>query len=60
MTLDVLTSLQKSLETCPTADSLSEDPKALKLELMPHQKFAISWLLWREKQRPHGGILGKL
>jgi len=59
MTLDILHSLHKSLETCPGPQVLSEDPQGLKIQLMPHQKYAISWLLWRERQNPHGGVLGK-
>lgn len=58
MTLDVLQCLHKSLESCPTANMLADDPKGLKVELMDHQKHAIAWLMWRESQKPYGGILG--
>lgn len=58
MTLDVLNRLHKSLETCPTSNILADDPPGLKVELMPHQKHAIAWLMWRESQKPHGGVLG--
>lgn len=27
--------------------------------LLLHQKQALAWLLWRESQQPHGGILGE-
>ncbi|XP_050421158.1 transcription termination factor 2-like [Adelges cooleyi] len=57
MTLDVLHSLHKSLKSCPSTDMLADDPTGLKVTLMPHQKHAIAWLLWRENQKPHGGIL---
>ncbi|XP_016658667.1 putative uncharacterized protein DDB_G0282133 isoform X2 [Acyrthosiphon pisum] len=57
MTLDVLEVLHKSLDTCPSSDILMEDPKGLVVPLMPHQKHAIAWLIWRECQEPHGGIL---
>lgn len=59
MTLDVLHSLHKSLETCPNHSILPDDPSGLKVELMDHQKYALAWLMWRENQKPHGGILGK-
>lgn len=57
LTMDALKTLHKSLETCPPADSMSEDPESLLVPLMGHQKHALSWLLWREKQKPSGGIL---
>lgn len=59
MTLDILHHLHKSLETCPAPTILADDPSGLKVELMLHQKYAIAWLMWRENQKPHGGILGK-
>lgn len=31
----------------------------LQVPLLPHQKHALAWLLWRENQNPQGGILGK-
>lgn len=58
MTLDVLQSLHQSLKTCPASGTLADDPPGLKVELMDHQKYALSWLMWRENQKPHGGILG--
>lgn len=30
-----------------------------KVTLLPHQRKALAWLLWRETQKPCGGILGK-
>lgn len=57
LTMDALKTLHKSLETCPSPDTMAEDPEELLVELMPHQKHALSWLLWREKQKPSGGIL---
>lgn len=59
MTLDVLSGLHNSLKSCPGSNVLCKDPKELKVELMSHQKYAVSWLLWRENQKPHGGVLGK-
>lgn len=29
------------------------------VSLLQHQKRALAWLLWRESQRPCGGILGE-
>lgn len=58
MTLDVLKILHKSLDTCPLSDVLIDDPKGLMVPLMPHQKYAIAWLMWRESHKPFGGILG--
>ncbi|NXD28003.1 TTF2 factor, partial [Spelaeornis formosus] len=49
--------LHKSLETCPTEETVAEDPSGLKVPLLQHQKQALAWLLWRESQRPCGGIL---
>lgn len=57
LTMDALKTLHKSLETCPSPDAMAEDPEEVLVELMPHQKHALSWLLWREKQKPSGGIL---
>ncbi|KAK2493803.1 hypothetical protein MC885_010283, partial [Smutsia gigantea] len=36
---------------------MAEDPAGLKVPLLLHQKQALAWLLWRESQKPHGGIL---
>ncbi|NXX45214.1 TTF2 factor, partial [Tricholaema leucomelas] len=49
--------LHKSLESCPTEQTAAEDPSGLKVPLLLHQKQALAWLLWRENQRPHGGVL---
>ncbi|MBN3275314.1 TTF2 factor, partial [Polyodon spathula] len=56
-TADAIDHLHKSLESCPTAETEAEDPKGLKVTLLPHQKQALAWLLWRENQKPCGGIL---
>ncbi|XP_070799895.1 transcription termination factor 2 [Pituophis catenifer annectens] len=56
-TSDAINQLHKSLESCPTETSISEDPPGLKVSLLLHQKQALSWLLWRENQKPCGGIL---
>lgn len=54
---NVMLELEKSLESCPKDDDFADDPKGLLLPLLPHQKYALSWLLWREHHYPHGGIL---
>uniref|UniRef100_A0A8C8XJJ1 Transcription termination factor 2 n=1 Tax=Panthera leo TaxID=9689 RepID=A0A8C8XJJ1_PANLE len=49
--------LHQSLESRPAETALAEDPPGLKVPLLLHQKQALAWLLWRESQKPHGGIL---
>ncbi|NXU47063.1 TTF2 factor, partial [Turnix velox] len=56
-TSEAINHLHKSLESCPTEQTVAEDPSGLKVPLLHHQKQALSWLLWRESQRPCGGIL---
>ncbi|XP_029825294.3 transcription termination factor 2 isoform X2 [Ixodes scapularis] len=47
----------ESLESCPGEDEESGQPRGVLTPLMPHQKQALSWMLWRETQDPRGGIL---
>ncbi|NXQ97479.1 TTF2 factor, partial [Sagittarius serpentarius] len=56
-TSEAINHLHKSLESCPTEQTAAEDPSGLKVPLLLHQKQALAWLLWRESQRPCGGIL---
>lgn len=56
-TSEAINHLHKSLESCPTEQRAAEDPSGLKVALLLHQKQALAWLLWRESQRPCGGIL---
>ncbi|XP_032534871.1 transcription termination factor 2 [Chiroxiphia lanceolata] len=56
-TCEAINQLHKSLESCPTEQTVAEDPSGLKIPLLLHQKQALAWLLWRENQRPCGGIL---
>ncbi|XP_053313841.1 transcription termination factor 2 [Spea bombifrons] len=56
-TSETIDHLHKSLESCPSPDSTAEDPRGLKVPLLLHQKQALAWLLWRETQKPQGGIL---
>ncbi|NWT18071.1 TTF2 factor, partial [Vireo altiloquus] len=54
---EAINHLHKSLESCPTEETAAEDPCGLKVPLLQHQKQALAWLLWRESQKPCGGIL---
>ncbi|NXE05817.1 TTF2 factor, partial [Lophotis ruficrista] len=56
-TSEAINHLHKSLESCPTEQTVAEDPSGLKVPLLLHQKQALAWLLWRESQKPCGGIL---
>ncbi|KAG8430100.1 hypothetical protein GDO86_018485 [Hymenochirus boettgeri] len=56
-TSEAIEQLHKCLETCPSPETTAEDPGGLKVPLLLHQKQAMAWLLWRETQRPPGGIL---
>ncbi|CAD5122145.1 DgyrCDS10593 [Dimorphilus gyrociliatus] len=57
VTNDALMSLHNQLELCPKAEDFCSEPEGLKHSLMSHQKQAIAWMRWREKQMPSGGIL---
>jgi hypothetical protein len=50
----------RTMESCPGADSTASDPPGLKVSLFPHQKQGLAWAQWRERQRPAGGILGEV
>ncbi|XP_062960117.1 transcription termination factor 2 isoform X2 [Cynocephalus volans] len=57
ITSEAIDELHRSLESCPGETAVSEDPAGLKVPLLLHQKQALAWLLWRESQKPQGGIL---
>ncbi|XP_075145312.1 transcription termination factor 2-like [Haematobia irritans] len=57
LTVERLKDLHGSLETCPDENVRADDPKGLKVSLMDHQKHALAWMFWRERQKPRGGIL---
>ncbi|KAG5345372.1 TTF2 factor, partial [Acromyrmex heyeri] len=57
LTVERLQDLHGSLVARPSEKEKVEDPKGLKVQLMPHQQHALAWLLWREQQRPSGGVL---
>nr|XP_019956233.1 PREDICTED: transcription termination factor 2 [Paralichthys olivaceus] len=56
-TCEAIDHLHKSLESCPDAEAEVPDPKGIKVSLLAHQRRALAWLLWREGQKPCGGIL---
>lgn len=57
LTVERLQDLHGSLISRPTEASQEEDPVGLNTDLMPHQQHALAWLLWREQQKPPGGVL---
>ncbi|XP_042637926.1 transcription termination factor 2 [Orycteropus afer afer] len=57
ITSEAIDELHQSLESCPAETVVAEDPPGLKVPLLLHQKQALAWLLWRESQKPQGGIL---
>jgi len=59
LTVERLQDLHGSLVARPSEKEKAEDPRGLRVPLMPHQQHALAWLLWREQQRPPGGVLGE-
>nr|AAH87733.1 Transcription termination factor, RNA polymerase II [Mus musculus] len=57
ITSEAIDELHRSLKSCPGETAVAEDPAGLKVPLLLHQKQALAWLLWRESQKPQGGIL---
>ncbi|XP_054987494.1 transcription termination factor 2 [Sorex araneus] len=57
VTNEAIEELHQSLKSRPGDSVMAEDPAGLKVPLLPHQKQALAWLLWRESQKPQGGIL---
>ncbi|XP_025263627.1 transcription termination factor 2 isoform X2 [Camponotus floridanus] len=57
LTVERLQDLHGSLVARPTENEKAKDPRGLQVQLMPHQQHALAWLLWREQQRPAGGVL---
>ncbi|KAL3277454.1 hypothetical protein HHI36_012802 [Cryptolaemus montrouzieri] len=57
LTVDCLEQLHGSLKNRPSEEQVAADPVGLKVPLMDHQKRALTWLQYRETQRPPGGIL---
>ncbi|XP_037045784.1 transcription termination factor 2 isoform X2 [Bradysia coprophila] len=57
MAVKCMDNLCKALDVKPDENKMADNPKQLKIELMPHQRIALTWMLWREEQKPKGGIL---
>lgn len=57
LTVERLHDLHGSLISRPTESTRAKDPAGLSTPLMPHQQHALAWLLWREQQKPPGGVL---
>ncbi|XP_045402870.1 transcription termination factor 2 isoform X1 [Lemur catta] len=57
VTSEAIDELHRSLESRPGETAVAEDPAGLRIPLLLHQKQALAWLLWRESQKPQGGIL---
>uniref|UniRef100_A0A1X7TXG7 Transcription termination factor 2 n=1 Tax=Amphimedon queenslandica TaxID=400682 RepID=A0A1X7TXG7_AMPQE len=57
LSANVVSSLHNTISSRPTEDTPTDPPRGLKVPLMAHQKTALTFLLWREKQVPRGGIL---
>lgn len=58
LTAERLQDLHGSLKACPSENTKAEDPRGLRVQLFSYQRHALAWLLWREQQRPPGGVLG--
>lgn len=57
LTMDRLHELHISMKSCPSENRLHDTPAGLRVNLLEHQRYSICWMLWRETQKPRGGIL---
>lgn len=58
VTGDAIEDLHSALKSAPDIEEVEEEqPEGLNVSLMIHQRRALAWMLWREKQMPPGGIL---
>lgn len=52
-----LKQIYSSITSRPDDKQMSDTPVGLLVDLMPHQKHALTFMNWRETQQPPGGIL---
>ncbi len=50
--------IKRSEKSMPTTKDFADQPRLINGKLMPHQRQALAWMIWRENQFPKGGILG--
>lgn len=50
--------IKRSEKSMPNENDLADQPQLINGNLMPHQRHALAWMIWRENQYPKGGILG--
>jgi len=54
---EAIVRMSDALTRAPNATSETADPVGLAVTLLPHQRQALKWMGWRERERPSGGIL---
>lgn len=51
LTFNIIFIKFRSLSSIPE-NAVTEAPRGLRVDLLPHQKTGLTWLLWREQQMP--------